>query len=90
MNKPGLAFVGTSRHKLPNYGPGLALQSRSARLLLLPRPRQPAQACSYHRGLLYGGCNAVIKSGINLIKTHTVANSHKDHMVGHIHLNKSI
>jgi hypothetical protein len=55
MIKLGLAFVSTSRHKLPDFGPGLALRSRSAR------------AYSYRRGLLHGGCNAVIRSAINLI-----------------------
>jgi hypothetical protein len=60
MNKPGLAFVSTSRHKLPDFGPGLALRSRSARLLQLPRPRQPAQAYSYRRGRLHGEFNAGI------------------------------
>jgi hypothetical protein len=34
-------------------GPGLALRSRSARLLLLPRPRQSARAYSYRRRLLH-------------------------------------
>jgi hypothetical protein len=59
MIKPGLAFVST--------GPGLALRSRSAHLLLLPRPRQPARAYSYRRGLLHGECNAVIRRVIHLI-----------------------
>jgi hypothetical protein len=27
MNKPGIAFVSTSRHKLPDFGPGLALRT---------------------------------------------------------------
>jgi hypothetical protein len=68
MNKPGLAFVSTTRPThIPDFGPGLALRSRSARLLLLPRPRQPAHAYSYRRGLLHGECNAVIRSAIILI-----------------------
>jgi hypothetical protein len=46
---------------------GLALRSRSARLLLLPRPRQPARAYSYRRGHLYRECNAVMRRVINLI-----------------------
>jgi hypothetical protein len=41
--------------------------TRSARFLLVPRPRQPARACSYRRGLLHGECNAVIRRVINLI-----------------------
>jgi hypothetical protein len=43
-------------HKPPDFGPGLALWSRSARLLLLPRSRPLARACSYPRELLHGGC----------------------------------
>jgi hypothetical protein len=55
MIKPGLSFVSTSKNtNFRTFGPGLALRSRSARLLLLPRPRQPAQAYSYRRGLLHG------------------------------------
>jgi hypothetical protein len=54
-------------HTLPDFVPGLALRSRSARLLLLARPRQPAQAYSYRRGLLHRECNAVIRRVINLI-----------------------
>jgi hypothetical protein len=53
--------------KLSDFGPGLALRSRSARLLLLPRPRQSAQAYSYRRGLLHGECNAVIRGVFILI-----------------------
>jgi hypothetical protein len=56
MIKPRLAFVSTSRHNLSDFDPGLALRSRSARLLLLPHPRQPAQAYSYRQGLLHGEC----------------------------------
>jgi hypothetical protein len=67
MNKLGLAFISTSRHTLPDFGPGLALRSRSARLLLLPRPRQPSRAYSYRPRLLHGECNVVIMSAIILI-----------------------
>jgi hypothetical protein len=54
-------------HKLLDFGPGLALRSRSARVLLLSRPRQPARAYSYRQGHLHGGFNGVIRSAINLI-----------------------
>jgi hypothetical protein len=68
MNKPGACLRQHKQtHKLPDFCPGLALRSRSARLLLLLRPRQPARACSYRGGLLHGECNAVIRRVINLI-----------------------
>jgi hypothetical protein len=56
MINRGLASSAKQTDNLPDFGPGLALRSCSARLLLLPRPRQSAQAYSYHRGLLHGGC----------------------------------
>jgi hypothetical protein len=46
---------------LPDFGPGLALWRRSARLLRLPRPRLLTRACNYRRALLHGGCNARLK-----------------------------
>jgi hypothetical protein len=67
MIKPGLAFVSTSTHKLPDFGSSLDLRTRSAHLLLLPRPRQSVQACSYRREILHRGCHAVVRGVINLI-----------------------
>jgi hypothetical protein len=62
MIKPGLSRRQHKKtHKLPDFGPSLALRTRSARLLLLPRPRQPVRACCYRRELLHGGCNAVVR-----------------------------
>jgi hypothetical protein len=46
---------------LPDFGPGLALWRRSARLLRLPRSRLLTRACNYRQGLLHGGCNARLK-----------------------------
>jgi hypothetical protein len=53
MIKPGLACQHQQADNLPDFGPGLALRSRSARLLPLLRPRQTALACSYRQGLLH-------------------------------------
>jgi hypothetical protein len=46
---------------LPDFGPGLALWQRSARLLQLPCSRPLTRACSYRRKILHGGCNAKLE-----------------------------
>jgi hypothetical protein len=46
---------------LPDFGSGLALWQRSARLLRLPRSCLLTRACNYRRALLHGGCNAKLK-----------------------------
>jgi hypothetical protein len=67
MNKPGLAFDSTSRRtnfrtlvRVLLYGHVVHVSSRS--LILVNRYEHVATVRDF-----YGGCNAMIKSGINLI-----------------------
>jgi hypothetical protein len=64
----GLLSSAQAVKQTPDFGLSLDLQTRSARLLLLPRPRLPVQACSYRRELLHENAYAIISSEFNLVK----------------------
>jgi hypothetical protein len=86
MNKPGLAFVSTSRQttfrtlvRVLLYGHVVHVSSCS--LILVSRHELIATVGDFYMG------NAMQLFYFN---SKTVPNSHGEYMVGHIHLNKSI
>jgi hypothetical protein len=91
MNKPGLAFVSTSRHinfrtlvRVLLYGHVVHVSSCS--LILVSRHKRIATVGDFYTG------NAMQWLGVQLFyfNSKTVPNSNKECKVGHIHLKKCI
>jgi hypothetical protein len=91
MNKPGLAFVSTSKQttfrnlvRVLLYGHVVHVSSCS--LVLVSRHERIATVGDFYTG------NTMQWLGVQLFyfNSKTVPNSHEEYMVAHIHLNKSI